>query len=258
MVIHRIRVDAVELTEAKLHRTNLFTIMKHNRKFTEGFPGSDRDIYDVLGNAMERYPMFVLPRGKTPFQGKLNTCAAEMVLNLAEDGRRKFGSDWFPSMDAAELYPAAREVVGVKKWKKGVSAEGAAEAYCQLVGTGVKWMNLPLDPQLFAAWIKIEETGVGLGMYWPEQWNNPGGSRVLRSAPGTMALEAHAIRIAGWELEHQSKKYPWSKPTVSPVLWFENSADKHPELPARMLPGLVNKYGLSAVVLIPPGYGSAR
>lgn len=225
--------------------------MNHNRAFLE----SDRDIYAAMGNAFTGVDEFKLPMGKTPYQGYSPRCAGEAIGNVAETCYHRHGAALFPAIKPIEIYRRAKKLDNHPDFRGGTDLSAAAEAYCELAATGIRWMEIPRDPQLFAAWMITERTGVALAMYWHMQDQYPGFARVMEKPPGAISTDAHAIHLFGWKRVHEWKRHWFDQRRKSPVLMVENSNWKHASKPGYLIPQRVQMSGIQAIVLIPPGYG---
>ena len=222
----------------------------HQRPFT----AADLSIYRTMGDSLAVGGMsrVRLDKGRAHAQYFRNRCAAAAVWNALEtcDDQWTGGLDF----DCApqEIYTLARAIDEYPEHAIGTSLTAAAEAACRLVGHGIRWMQLPHhDPQILAAWLATERTGIAYGTQWTAGHASPRRNVLIPTteeiAPG------HAIHLHGFDARFEYRPGWFQRKKTMPVFIVENS-HTHPEtdfyLPASGVPA----HGLAAIVFIPPTY----
>lgn len=225
---------------------------RHQRIFTE----LDREIYATIGRSMAiaGTTEVSLDTGGFHAQKKSNRCAAAGVWNALEtyDDRHDL-PDHAGAPTPPQIYDLSREIDPYQAWEKGTDLYSAAEATCELVGTGLRWMALPHnEPEILAAWLATERTGIAYGSVWTMGHANPT-KRVMLPTQEQVG-DGHAFHICGFKAAHTFRTYPWpfGKKLTIPVFLCENSHDQRGIffLPASGVP----LHGLAAIVFIPPNY----
>lgn len=165
----------------------------------------------------------MLPVGKIRDQGRSPRCTAEAVLNVVESYRAKYGAEKFPEVPVLDLYFHARAIDGMKMTVPGVWMHAAAEAYCKLAGTGIKWMTIPCNPEIFAQWITVTETGVAFAMRWDNTDIKFSNNRVLLPANDNAGADWHSVAVHGWQKSRAFKSAFWRRKTSCQVIAIETS-----------------------------------
>lgn len=228
--------------------------MTRNRAFTD----YDLMAYEAMGAALRDVAEFRLPMGRSSFQGFSPRCAGEAIANVVETCGAKHGADLFPAIKPKAIYEIAQKLDNRPDFKGGTDLSAAAEAYCLLAGNGIRWMWLPSDAAILAAWIRTEQTGVAFGMHWHQQDQRGASSRVLEW-PGGIAESGHAVHLFGFKRDHRWHRYNFlgmrfGKERSAPVFLMENTNNSHPELPFYLPASRIAVSGIETVVLIPPTY----
>lgn len=225
---------------------------KHQRIFSD----DDRATYAALGESLARAgtTRVELDRGEARPQYSANRCAAAACVNALETCAEQWGWDRdFP--DPAIVYLAAREIDEYDTSRKGTTLQAAAEATCRLVGHGLRWMELPQnDPQILAAWIATEKTGIAFGTMWSPGDNHPSGrTRILRPS-GAFSRDGHAVHLHGFDAKHAYRPRWWSPAKKTEAMFLVENSHQFPEITFFYPAARVASHALSAVVFVPPHY----
>jgi hypothetical protein len=224
---------------------------QHQRMFTK----SDRNIYAAIGNslAIAGTTRVELDKGAAHAQKFANRCAAAAVWNALETCDDQW--DEYPDevTNPQSIYLVAREIDDFAKHEPGTSLTAAAEAACRIIGHGLRWMSLPLDPQILAAWIATEKTGIAFGTQWTAADNSPGRARILRPS-GAFSPAGHAVHLHGFDARHTYRPRWWSPARMTEAMFLVENSHQFPELTYYYPAGRVAAHALAAVVFIPPAY----
>jgi len=222
----------------------------HQRHFTE----ADRNIYAAIGNslAMAGTTGIRLDKGQSHAQKFSNRCAAAAVWNVLETCDDQWTDPPERLTSPQEIYLAARALDDFAEYEPGTSLTAAAEAACRILGHGIRWMALPHnDPQILAAWLATEKTGIAFGTVWTGGDETPIKRNLIpteeRVGPG------HAVHLHGFDSRHTWRRWFWQARKPMPSFIVENS-HKHPELDFYYPASRVPAHGIAAIVFIPPNY----
>jgi len=221
----------------------------HQRPFTT----ADLSIYRTMGESLAIGGMSQvrLDKGRAHAQKFRNRCAAAAVWNALEtcDDQWKGGLDFLCTPQ--EIYVLARSIDEFPEHAIGTSLHAAAEAACRIVGQGIRWMELPCEAQVLAAWIATERTGIAYGTQWTAGHATPR-KNVLLPTPEQLA-PGHAVHLHGFDANFSWRPRWWQAKRRMPVFVVENS-HTHPELDFYLPASGVPVHGLAAIVFVPSTY----
>ena len=200
------------------------TAYKHQRPLLS----ADVNTLRTVAAAMPATTQVDLGIGDHHYQGLLPQCSAAAIANVVESCNERHG-DLFPPFDPQYLYYETRRRFSRPLNATGEYLEAVADTYCSVAGTGITWTAIPLDPELWAEHLLVEQTAIAFGMRWNESDEAAANNRVLLAPAGGGGIP-HAVSVHGWQRGRPYKTRWWRSKSPKPVFAIENSNNiKQPE-----------------------------
>lgn len=198
---------------------------RHERFASKGFYQSLRVVAESLAKTDPDGLRFDLGIPEARFQGNSPRCTAESALGGAEILRRTHGSDLFPVVDWRAVYKDATARDGLAD-VGGSWLHKAADAYCELAGSGIGWVRIPLDPITLLSVMLVQKTPILYGFEFHKTDRATGASgRVM--VPGNGKGAGHAVVLYGYEPEVEYKRYPWEEAVKTDCFLLRNTNTAH-------------------------------